>query len=55
MKSIKLLFFTFLFSVSCFSQSEGESKGKENQDTKNVSFLIVESPPVYPGCIGTKK
>jgi protein TonB len=55
MKSIKLLFFTFLFSVSCFSQSEGESKGKENQDTKNVPFVIVESPPVYPGCIGTKK
>ena len=56
MKSLILLFFTLLFSVSCFSQSEGGSKGTENSNSTNdVPFVIIESPPVYPGCVGTKK
>ncbi len=56
MRSLKLLLLTFLFSVTCFSQSEGGSKGKENSNSTNdVPFVIIESPAVYPGCVGNTK
>ena len=56
MNSLKILFFALLFSTQAFSQSEGESKDVVNSNsTKNVPFKIVETGPVYPGCVGTKK
>ena len=56
MKSLTLLFFTLLFSVSCFSQSEGGSKGTENSNSKkDIPFTIINTVPIYPGCAGDKK
>ena len=56
MKSLILLFFTLLFSFSCFSQSEGGSKGTENSNSTNdVPFVIIETAPTFPGCVGNAK
>ena len=56
MKSLTFLFFTLLFSISCFSQSEGGGKGTENSNSTNdAPFTIIETAPIYPGCVGNAK
>lgn len=53
MRSLNFLFFTLLFSISCFSQAEGEETTTTQNAKKDVEFKIIETGPTYPGCVGT--
>jgi hypothetical protein len=55
MRSLKLLFFAFLFSTQAFSQSEGEESSTTQNSKKDVPFTIIENGPTYPGCVGAFK
>ncbi len=55
MRSLKFIFFAFLFSTQIFSQSEGEESSTTQSSKKDVPFTIIENGPTYPGCVGSFK